>query len=139
MTETSKALKQKATLEEKKKEALKASKPEWKTSGEFRPNMYNERGFVNIKHANRQQVLAVYRDMKNYSECAKELQFDGKHLGFTAEEWMEDCLTRSAVIRMSETLAAIAGLENHLRERLLSEEELKEIELTEMDEAIAKL
>ncbi len=135
----SKALEFKATLEEKKNEALKASNPEWKTSGEFRPSMYSERGFVNIKHANRHQVMVVYKEMKHHDECAKDLQFDNKHIGFLPTEWMEDCKTRSAILRMNETLAEIADMENDLRENLLSKKELKDIKIEEMSNRIAKL
>ncbi len=135
----SKALEFKADLEKKKEEALKASKPEWKTSGEYRPSVYSERGFVQIKSANRQQIMYVYKDMKFHAECAKELQFDGKHIGFTAEEWLEDCKTRSAVLRMNETLAEIADMENDLRADILSKKELKDIKIEEMAKRIANL
>jgi len=134
----SKATELRKKLLKRKSELVNSENPEWKTSGEFRPNYFSERNGINVKAASKTELLSAYKSIKNHAECATDLGFSTDHLGYPTEDWITDFKTRASVLERNENLRKVKELEDELRP-LLTPKELRAIGISDLEDRIADL
>lgn len=118
-----------------KKAVLKAEKPNWMTSGQFRFNPDSAHGTFDIKTCTDQNKLLdamafLINREGSHNEAAEILGIKGefKYLGFSRDEWENDLVTRSGQNDLSRKKTLLAKGEAKLRE-LLPEDERKKLEV----------
>jgi len=134
----SSAMELRRQLLEKKAALLGTEKPQYKTSCMYRPFSDSHRYEVDIRTANKQEILNAAKSLMNHKAAAEELGMDSSHLGFAVDEWMDDFKLRIAVIDRAETLKKIEELEKELR-TVLTPKQLREIGIEDLTEKIGNI
>lgn len=134
-----KVMEMRKALLAKRADLLNSENPVYKTSGLFRPYFGSPRGEINIKIANKHQLVNAYVALNNTSEAAKALNVDpGNHLGYPVEDWVADFKTRISVIDRNDNLAQVQALEEELS-KLLTASQKREIGIADLTEKIAEV
>lgn len=137
-TQDSTVLEMRKLLLEKREALLNSENPVYVTSGLFRPNFGSPRGEINIKIANKNQLLDAYVALNNRNDAAKALKIEpGVHLGYSIKQWVSDFKTRISVIDRDENLKEVNALERQLS-TLLTPKQKREIGIADLQSKIAE-
>lgn len=133
-----KVMEMRQSLLEKRQALLNSENPVYKTSGTFRPNFTSPRGEINIKTANKTQLIDAYVALNARNQAANALNIEpGVHLGYPVADWVEDFKTRISVIDRNDNLAAVNKLTAELS-TLLTPSQKREIGIADLQSKIAE-
>lgn len=135
----SKVLELRQQLLDKEKSLRTAEKPNYLTSGLYRPLSALDRGSINIKSAKKHELIEAAISLNAKAKACKTLDLESEtHLGYPIEDWITDLKTRIAVLNKVQTLQEVQALQAQL-EPLLTPSQKREIGISDLSSKIQEV